>query len=200
MYISPSTTLNPLGTITGFAIPGLTSPTGWTQDYLNSYDSGKYDNVGSHLPYPYTGNTILSYRGLGSSKLSELKKYGSTGYTQDLVFSAKTENNTTIYYTGYTFTYTINSATTTLQYFDLSDGTTVISGSTTGFTKEEVINYMLTRNEHFLGFVEQPQVYSDVFVNRGKQGVMERNFKLGEIENTGELDIYGNGYFKVKKQ
>ena len=197
MYISPSTTLNPLGTITGFTIPGLTSPTGWTQDYLNSYDSGIYDNVGSHLPYPYTGNTILSYRGLGSSKLSELKKYGSTGYTQTLTYGT-IEGLT---FTGYSFTYTHNTTgSTSLHYYDLSDGTTVISGSTTGFTKEEVINYMLTRNEHFLGFVEQPQVYSDVFVNRGKQGVMERNFKLGEIENTGELDIYGNGYFKVKKQ
>jgi hypothetical protein len=59
---------------------------------------------------------------------------------------------------------------------------------------------MLTRNEHFLGFIEQPRVYSDVFVERGKQGVMEMNFRLGEIDNMGELSVYGNGFFNVKKQ
>jgi hypothetical protein len=172
------------GTISGFTIP-YTNTTG-NQSYLNDYEYN-----------PPTGYTSLNYRGLGSSRLSELKKYGSTGYTQTLTHPVIEGLNTT----GYTFTYTHNTTgSTVLQYYDLSDGTTIISGSTTGFTKEEVINYMLTRNEHFLGFVEQPQIYSDVFVNRGKLGVMERNFKLGEIENTGELDIYGNGYFKVKKQ
>ena len=51
-----------------------------------------------------------------------------------------------------------------------------------------------------MGFVEQPTVYSDIFVERGKQGVMEVNLRLGEIDNMGELDIYGGGYFKIKKQ
>jgi hypothetical protein len=26
------------------------------------------------------------------------------------------------------------------------------------------------------------------------------NLRLGEIDNVGELDIYGNGFFQVKKQ
>jgi hypothetical protein len=76
----------------------------------------------------------------------------------------------------------------------------VLTGNTVGFTKEEVIFEVLSRNEHFLGFVEEPTIYSDVFVERGKQGVMEMNLRLGEVENMGELSVYGNGYFKVKKQ
>jgi hypothetical protein len=48
--------------------------------------------------------------------------------------------------------------------------------------------------------VEQPTVYSDVFVERGKQGVMEVNLRLGEVDNMGELSVYSGGYFKVKKQ
>jgi hypothetical protein len=59
---------------------------------------------------------------------------------------------------------------------------------------------MLTRNEHFLGFIDDPTVYSDIFVERGRQGVMEVNLRLGEIDNMSELDVYGNGFFKVKKQ
>ena len=87
-----------------------------------------------------------------------------------------------------------------VKYYDRSDGYTEISGHTSGFTKTEVINKMLTRNEHFLGFVEQPTVYSDVFVERGKQGVMENNLRLGEIDNMGELNVYGNKFFTIKKQ
>jgi len=182
--------MNELGTLT-FTIP--IDMTGGTktidQQYLYDYE---YNTT--------TNNTSFSYIGIGSSRLSELKQYGSTGYTQDLTFSSKTENDTTIYYTGYTFTYTTTSGTTTLQYFDRSDGYTEIMGDNNGFTQEEVINYMLTREEHFLGFVEQPRVYSDIFVNRGKQGVLENNLRLGEIDNMGELSIYGNKYFNIKKQ
>ena len=76
----------------------------------------------------------------------------------------------------------------------------MITGNTSGFTREEVFNNAITRNEHFLGFIDDPQVYSDIFVERGRQGVMESNLKLGEIDNMGEMEIYGNGFFKVRKQ
>lgn len=182
--------MNELGILT-FTIP--IDFTGGTktieQQYLYDYEYN-----------PSTGTTEFSYIGIGSSRLSELVKYGNVGYTQDLVLGSKTENDETINYTGYTFTYTKDSSTTTLQYFDRSDGYTEIIGNTSGFTQEEVINYMLTREEHFLGFVEQPRVYSDVFVSRGKQGVLENNLRLGEIDSMGELSVYGNKYFKIKKQ
>ena len=74
------------------------------------------------------------------------------------------------------------------------------NGNTTDLATEYVVNKMLTRNEHFLGFVSDPSVYSDIFVERGKMGVSEFNLRLGEIDNIGELDIYGNGFFVVKKQ
>jgi hypothetical protein len=51
-----------------------------------------------------------------------------------------------------------------------------------------------------LGFIDEPQIFSDIFVDRGKQGIMEKNFRLTEIDNTGELSVYGNGYFIVRKQ
>ncbi len=83
---------------------------------------------------------------------------------------------------------------------DLSNGVTMISGNTASFDPEYVINTKLTRNEHFLGFVTDPIIYSDIFVERGKQSVIERNLRLGEIDNIGELDVYNNGYFNVRKQ
>ena len=90
--------------------------------------------------------------------------------------------------------------TGSLWYMDFADGYTMITGQTSNFTKEEVINNVITRNEHFLGFIDDPTVYSDIFVERGRQGVMEPNLRLGEIDNMSELEIYGNGYFNIKKQ
>jgi len=65
---------------------------------------------------------------------------------------------------------------------------------------ETVVDAMLTRNEHFLGFIDDPVIYSDIFVERGKQGVCEHNLRLGEVDNIGELEVYGNGFFTVRKQ
>ena len=42
-------------------------------------------------------------------------------------------------------------------------------------------------------------VYSDIFVERGKMGASEYNLRLGEIDNVGELAVYGHGFFRVKK-
>lgn len=174
--------------------------TGKTQSYLTDleYPSG-------FTAYP-TGATATSFTfmAIGSSRLAELKKYGSTGYTQTL--TSGTISGVT--YTGYTID--------GLSYKDMANGYTQITGNTANYfttlpvgykvgdsptyATEYVMNKVLTRNEHFLGFVEQPRVYSDVFVERGKQGVMEMNLRLGEIDNMGELTIYGNGFFNVKKQ
>jgi hypothetical protein len=145
-------------------------------DYLNDLD---YTNN--------TGHTTFTYMSIGRSRIDEFKKYGSTSYSG--ITTGTTDGSV---WSGYTID--------GLYYRDYSDGYTMITGNTTGYTKEEVFNLVLTRNEHFLGFVDEPTIYSDVFVERGKQGVMEKNLRLGEIDNMGEIDVYGNGYFKVRKQ
>ena len=200
-----------LGTLT-FTIPIDYSGNTKTinQPYLNNYE---YSTSGyTAIPTTYT------FIAIGTSRLLELKQYGSNNYTQVLTSGSYQD----LTWTGYTID--------NLQYQDFSDGTTQITGTTpnfrydlTGFTiqngiettfeyvpisndnpanfaTEYVINRMLTREEHFLGFVEQPRVYSDIFVQRGKQGVLENNLRLGEIDSVGELSIYGNKFFNIKKQ
>jgi hypothetical protein len=169
-----------LGSLT-FTIPYYLDTSGNTVTKKQGYEND--------LDYTaYTGNTnftgITYYNAIGLSKLSEYKKYGGNGHTipLDIVDNI----------TGYTID--------NIYYKDYPEGYTILTGNTVGFTKEEVIFEVLSRNEHFLGFVEEPTIYSDVFVERGKQGVMEMNLRLGEIENMGELSVYGNGFFKVKKQ
>jgi hypothetical protein len=177
--ITGSTLPTDLGTLT-FTVPYTYNPliTGVTQDYLEDYRT-------------LTGNTnesTISFLALGKSRIDEFKNYGK-GY----IYSGLTTGHTDAGdYTGYTID--------GLFYMDYSDGYTHITGLTSNYTNEELYQGMITRNEHLIGFLDEPQIYSDIFIDRGKQGVMERNLRLGEIDSTGELDIYGSGYFKVKKQ
>ena len=150
--------------------------------------------------------TNPTFVAIGKSRINEKKLYGQTSYTGT--------TSTTLPVGDVTLSctkYTIDG----LDYYDCSDNVTYVvgkvpshivknisqyTGNTTDFAVEYVTNKMLTRNEHFLGFVSDVQIYSDIFVERGKMGVSEFNLRLGEIDNIGELDIYGNGFFVVKKQ
>jgi hypothetical protein len=170
------------------------------QDYLEDYRTltGKTNEINILFNDDEPTTDMISFLALGKSRIDEFKKYGSSS----------SYLNITEYYNivGDLITgYTIDG----LYYMDYSDGYTHITGCTTGYTtidgeiyfaNEEFYQGMITRNEHLIGFLDEPQIYSDIFVDRGKQGVMERNLRLGEIDSTGELDIYGSGFFKVKKQ
>jgi hypothetical protein len=175
--ITGSTFPTDLGTLS-FVIPYSDPPSGQTQTYLEDYTT-------------LTGNTnesTISFLALGKSRVDEFKKYG-----RSYIYSGLTTGSTDAGdYTGYTID--------GLFYMDYADGYTHITGLTSNYANEELYQGMITRNEHLIGFLDEPQIYSDIFIERGKQGVMERNLRLGEIDSTGELDIYGSGYFKVKKQ
>ena len=167
---------NPLGTFTGLTIPSYSNLTGQTQNYLNNLD---YTNN--------TGNTSFSYIAIGKSRISEKKLYGSNNYN-----GVTTGTDSLGVFSGYTID--------NLTFMDYPNGYTMITGTTVGTSKEEVFNRLITRNEHFLGFIDEPTIYSDIFIERGKQNVMEKNLRLCEIDNVGEIDLYQNGFFSVKKQ
>jgi hypothetical protein len=175
--ITGSTFPTDLGTLL-FTIPYSDPLLAQFQNYLEDYTT-------------LTGNTdesTISFLALGKSRIDEFKNYG-----KGFIYSGLTTGHTDAGdYTGYTID--------GLFYMDYSDGYTHITGLTSNYPNEELYQGMITRNEHLIGFLDEPQIYSDIFIDRGKQGVMERNLRLGEIDSTGELDIYGSGYFKVKKQ
>jgi hypothetical protein len=204
---------NPMGSFTGTTLPLTTYPnlTGQTQNYLNDYEYV--------TGYTATPTKSFKFMAIGKSRINELKQYGtstitgmSTGTTEGVVWSGYTIDN--LYYQDFPDDYTMITGSVPNHRFGPTGGYTyeisgdtintvpyiTISGNTTNFVTEYVVNHMLTRNEHFLGFIDDPTVYSDIFVERGKQGVMEHNLRLGEIDNMSELDVYGNGYFNVKKQ
>ena len=186
----PLTSNNPTD-LASFTYSGATLPyfnfTG--QTYLQSGRTQNYNNNYDYSGNSFTGTT--TFLALGKSRKIEKKLYGGNTY------SGVTGTTITIEGTLYNCDkYVIDG----LTYLDLSDGTTYITGNTATFISESQFTKKLTRNEHYLGFVSEPVVYSDIFVERGKMGVAEFNLRLGEIDNIGELDIYGNGFFLVKKQ
>lgn len=169
------TTTNVNGEFGPFILPYTTGVT-FTQDYINDLDITDNDS-----------DTQIYFAAIGRSRISELKRYGENTHQGTTTGTDGVGN-----YTGYTID--------NLSYRDYEDGITTITGTTTNFYQEEVFNKLITRNENFIGFIDEPLIYSDIFVERGKQGVLEMNLRLGELDNVGEIDIYGNGFFKVKKQ
>ena len=163
-----------LGTLS-FTVPySVPLITGRTQNYLQDFTT----LTGQ------TENTDIYFMAIGKSRIDEVRKYGSVNAYSGLTITPN--------YTGYS----INS----LYYMDYEGGYTHITGTTASYQNEEVYQGMVTRNEHLLGFIDEPQIFSDIFVERGKQGIMERNLRLGEMDSVGEISVYGSGYFNVKKQ
>lgn len=200
---------NPLGTISGITIP-YTTLTGRSINYLNDYEYA----VGSTA---ITTGKTFTFMATGKSRLGEFRNYGTNTFSTQIDIQPNYTGYTIdgLYYMDYPDGFTKITGSVPNYVFNLTGytynstgGTETFKfnlGSRSNFVPEyEAINYItqhrLTRNEHFLGFIDDPQVYSDIFVERGKQGVMENNLRLGEIDNMDELEIYGNGYFKVRKQ
>jgi hypothetical protein len=164
-----------------FQVP-YSNPTWYeSQNYLQDY----------RMLTGSTDNSEISFLAMGKSRMNEFQLYGSNSYSGVTPLSQVIDDEV-VNYTGYT----LNG----LYYMDYDSGFTHITGSTSLYYQDEVYNGMITRNEHLIGFLDTPQISSDIFVERGRQGVMERNLRLGEIDSTGELDIYGSGYFTVRKQ
>ena len=50
-----------------------------------------------------------------------------------------------------------------------------------------------------MNVIEQPEIQSNVFIERGKYSGLENFRRIGEVNNTGGLETYGYGFFDVKR-
>ncbi|MFN9907948.1 MAG: hypothetical protein ACK56F_17760, partial [bacterium] len=95
-------------------------------------------------------------------------------------------------YTGYTID--------NVNYVDFPDGTTIYVLESSGLTSNWMVEEPITKDESLLNIVYAPQVQSNVFIERGKNSVLERIERLGEVDNIGDLINYGYGFFNVVNQ
>jgi hypothetical protein len=55
----------------------------------------------------------------------------------------------------------------------------------------------LTKNEALINAIDEVEIQSNVFIERGKISGLEALERLGEVDNMGDLEKYGYGFFKV---
>ena len=55
------------------------------------------------------------------------------------------------------------------------------------------------QKEYLIGIIGQPEVKSDVFIDRGVVSVLDMHLRLSEIESLDHLDRYGNGFYNINR-
>jgi hypothetical protein len=166
--------------------------TGDSNTNIDDYDSSTFTTV----PFLITGYT--------QSNLNDLTQYGPKfnlyggKFKLNVPVTGTSGSYGIVYGPDPTDTYTAYTVNDIL-YWDINDGTTIYFISSYGIDKDEYVLSALTKNEALLNVIDEPQIQSELFVERGKISGLEAIERLGEVDNLGDISKYGYGYFKVKK-
>jgi len=68
-----------------------------------------------------------------------------------------------------------------------------------GFNETNSILTPLFKMEYLFGITSAPEVQSDVFIDRGRNTILQSHLQLGDITNINDLTNYGNGYYNIIK-
>jgi hypothetical protein len=162
-------------------------------DYIFSGDAVNEVSVQTSNNYVSIPFTVS---GITKSRINELKMYGNPTINQRIgvpvisngqIWGAIT--NVTSIYTAYTIT--------EVNYYDYTDGTTIYFVQSSGLTENNLTAVPITKDEVLLKVIDQAQVQTNVFVERGKNSAYERVQRLGEVDNLGDMINYGYGFFNV---
>lgn len=184
---------NPQGTAYFIPSGGNWSGTPISYNYIFSGDainvvSAQTSNNFTTVPFVVSGTT--------ESRLSELELYGTKNYRIGVPVISNGEIWGVInsiepnIFTAYT----VNN----VEYYDFENGVTIFSELSSGFTENELTAVPITKQEVLNKVVDQPQIQSNIFVERGKNSAYERIQRLGEVDNLGDLLNYGYGFFNVE--
>jgi hypothetical protein len=142
----------------------------------------------------YTENQSVSLSGFTKSKLNELSNYGVNKYKVGKpiyigkVLLGQIDNITTEF-----TAYTIND----ISYIDYKNSVSVFIVDVSGLTKNTTILSGITKNDVLMKSVSNVQIFSNVFIERGKISGYEKVLRLGEVKNIEELENYGYGFFNL---
>ena len=163
-------------------------------DYIFSGDAINEVSAQTSINYVTVPFTVS---GLTKSSITDLALYGSQKYIVNTpvikngqIWGAITDMNTI--YTAYT----IND----VNYYDYSDGTTIFFEPSSGFTENNLTQRPITKDEVLLKVVDQAQIQTNIFIERGKNSAYERIQRMGEVDNLGDMINYGYGFFNVEKK
>jgi hypothetical protein len=192
---------NPKGTAYFIPQGGEWSGVPISYDYIFSGDSNT--DLQDHISSNYTTIPII-VTGFTKSSLNDLAQYNGNTNIKGMSFKQNQQvtgtSNTVGVYNGPTndglgVSYTING----IDYYDYNDGTTIYVAKSSGLTSNWLVSSGLTKDETLINVVDQPQIFSNVYIERGKNSVFERVRRLGEVSTIGGLTIYGYKFFNVNK-
>jgi hypothetical protein len=195
---SAATITNPKGTAYFIPAGGNWSGTPIMYDYIFSGDSNCDLDI-----YDSSSNPII-VSGYTTSNVNGLQVYGNKANLYDGKFKkgvpvTGTSGNIGTYWgpdASNTYTaYTIND----IDYYDYVDGTTIFIVKSSGITSNMMVCSGLTKNEVLLNVIDEAEIQSDVFIDRGKVSAYERVQRLNEIDNIGELMTYGYKFYNIVK-
>jgi hypothetical protein len=163
-------------------------------DYIFSGDSSCDSTTQDITQFTTVPFLITGYT---TSSLTDLKQYGPTPYS---ITTYDITGNTGfigrylgVFEDGLYTAYTINDIT----YYDYNNGTTLFIAESSGLTTDTVICQPIVKNELLLGIIDEAEVQSNVFIERGKNSALESIERLGEVDNVGDLVKYGYKFFNI---
>jgi len=186
---------NPRGTATFTPAGGSWSATSLMYDFIYSGDSTCDTTLTSITDFTTVPFVVSGYT---QSSLNDLKQYGQTPFKLNTVVTG-TSGNVGVYKgptgDGLGVKYEVNG----IDYVDYDDGTTIFMVKSSGLTSDMLICSAITKNEVLLNVIDEAEVQSEIFIERGKQSSLERVERLGEVDNIGDLTKYGYKFFNIIK-
>lgn len=85
-----------------------------------------------------------------------------------------------------------------MNYLDYENFTIYIVDSY-GLVPGEIELTAITKNEALLNVIDQPEIITNVYIERGKYTPLENIMRIGEVDNVGDLEKYGYKYFTIEK-
>ena len=191
---------NPQGSITFFPAGGNWTGTPISYDYIFTGDSNT--DINDYYSYNYTSVPFV-VSGYTQSTLNDIAQFGPKinlaggKYKLGIQVTGTTGAIGTYWGVDPTNTYsayTING----INYLDYEDYTIYVTDSY-GLVPGEIVLSAITKNEALLNVIDQPEIITNVYIERGKYTPLENVMRIGEVDTVGDLEKYGYKYFNVEK-
>lgn len=171
---------------------------------LTGTTDSKIDDVRTYkrdVPYIAGFNineqTYLNYQGNTINGVNRVTTIGEpTVYvfdTQDDLTIGGPNQSTGLQYKDFS----ASTANPLLFQEDVDLPTTTFRFISEGWNQTNTSVSALVKEEFLLGIISRPEVENDVFIDRGVVPVLDYHLRLSEIRNLGQLQQYGNGYYRI---
>jgi len=191
---------NQFGNMTFYPAGGSWSATPISYDFIFTGDSNTnivdyYSYNYTSVPFPVTGFTI--------STVNDLEQFGPKVNLAEGKFKLGIQVTGT---TGVVGTYYGPDITNTYTAYTINgviyhdyENFTIYFADSYGLVPGDLELTAITKNEALINVIDQLEVITNVFIERGKNSPLEYVMRLGEVDNIGDLEKYGYKFFTIEK-